>query len=131
MKSARVPSRIVVRGTNWVGDTVMSIPAIREVRRIFPDAWIELWGPAGLKPLLHATRVPDGVIAVNTHAAGPLRRPFLVKRDLAAGRFDMAILFQNAFRERIHGSACGDSDAGGLSHGFARPAPQREDSLDP
>ena len=97
MKSARIPSRIVVRGTNWVGDTVMSIPAIREMRRIFPSAWIELWGPVGLEPLLRATGVPDGVIGVNTNAAGPLKRPFLVKRDLAAGHFDMAVLFQNAF----------------------------------
>jgi len=97
VKSERIPSRIVVRGTNWVGDTVMSIPAIRELRRIFPSAWIGLWGPSGLEPLLRATGVPDGVIGVNTNSAGPLKRPFLVKRELASGRFDMAVLFQNAF----------------------------------
>src|ERR1700712_3072928 len=34
--------KILVRGTNWIGDAVMSIPALRELRRIFPDAGITL-----------------------------------------------------------------------------------------
>ena len=34
--------KIIVRGTNWIGDAVMSIPALRELRRIFPDSHISL-----------------------------------------------------------------------------------------
>src|SRR6185295_19491173 len=34
--------RIVVRGTNWVGDAVMTIPALRQLRRLFPEAHITL-----------------------------------------------------------------------------------------
>ena len=34
--------KIVVRGTNWVGDAVMQIPALRELRRAEPDAHITL-----------------------------------------------------------------------------------------
>ncbi len=34
--------RIVVRGTNWVGDAVMTVPALREMRRLFPDAHLTL-----------------------------------------------------------------------------------------
>ncbi|HXG86311.1 MAG TPA: hypothetical protein VNI84_19995, partial [Pyrinomonadaceae bacterium] len=30
--------KIVARGTNWVGDAVMTIPALRELRRIFPES---------------------------------------------------------------------------------------------
>jgi heptosyltransferase II len=97
VKPRRPPSRIVVRGTNWVGDTVMSIPAIREVRRIFPSTWIALWAPVGLKPLLCATGVPDDVLGVDTNAAGPLKRPFVMRRHLVSGAFDMAVLLQNAF----------------------------------
>ena len=29
-------NRIVVRGTNWVGDAVMTVPALRELRRFYP-----------------------------------------------------------------------------------------------
>src|SRR5437868_4024514 len=34
--------KILVRGTNWIGDAIMSIPALRELRRIFDDAQITL-----------------------------------------------------------------------------------------
>jgi len=29
-------NRILIRGTNWIGDSVMSLAALREVRRLFP-----------------------------------------------------------------------------------------------
>ena len=34
--------KILVRGTNWIGDAVMSVPALKQLRRIFPDAHITL-----------------------------------------------------------------------------------------
>jgi heptosyltransferase II len=90
-------SRIVVRGTNWVGDTVMSIPALRGLRRLFPSARITLWASAGLVPLIRATEVADDVITFDGAHGGPLTRPFRIRHDLTLGEFDMAVLFQNAF----------------------------------
>ena len=34
--------KVLVRGTNWIGDAVMSVPALKELRRILPDAEITL-----------------------------------------------------------------------------------------
>ena len=34
--------RVVVRGTNWVGDSLMTVPALRALRRVLPDANITL-----------------------------------------------------------------------------------------
>ena len=34
--------KILIRGTNWVGDSVISIPAMREIRSIVPRAQISL-----------------------------------------------------------------------------------------
>ena len=34
--------RVVVRGTNWVGDAVMTVPALRELRRLLPNAHLTL-----------------------------------------------------------------------------------------
>ncbi len=90
-------SHIVVRGTNWVGDTVMSIPALKGLRRIFPDARIAVWGPAGLIPLIRSTGVSEEVISFDGTFGGPLTRPFRVRHDLIRGNFQMAVLFQNAF----------------------------------
>ena len=33
-------SRVCVRATNWLGDAVMSLPAIRAVRQVFPHAHV-------------------------------------------------------------------------------------------
>jgi len=94
---SRLPSRIVLRGTNWVGDTVMSIPAARELRRMFPQAVIVYWGPTGIAPLALAAGLADKVISFGPEAGGPLRRPFRMRGSLVSGDFDMAVLFQNAF----------------------------------
>jgi len=37
-------SNILIRGTNWIGDSIITIPALRELRRIFPDAKLTLDG---------------------------------------------------------------------------------------
>jgi heptosyltransferase-2 len=33
---------ILVRGTNWIGDAVMTTPALRRLRAVFPAAHITL-----------------------------------------------------------------------------------------
>ena len=33
-------NRILIRATNWVGDAVMSVPALEQIRARFPDAHI-------------------------------------------------------------------------------------------
>ena len=32
--------KILIRATNWVGDAIMALPALRAVRKRFPDAEI-------------------------------------------------------------------------------------------
>ena len=45
------PRRILVRGTNWLGDAVMTTPALLRLREKFPDAYISLLTPEKLKDL--------------------------------------------------------------------------------
>lgn len=101
MRAARyegsTPSRIVVRGVNWVGDTIMCLPAARSLRRLFPAAHIVFWVPANLEPLLRLTKVPDEIMTFKESEGGPFRRTFLMKDRLQKGHFDMSVLFQNAF----------------------------------
>ncbi len=92
-----LPSRILVRGTNWVGDTILSLPAARELRRIFPTAHLAFWVPAGLARLLEASGASDEVITFDDKSGGPLKRPFRLRTRLTEGRFDMVVFFQNAF----------------------------------
>ncbi len=101
LKTSIGMSSIVIRGTNWVGDTVMSLPAAKEVRRIFPLARIAYWAPASTIPLLAASGIADQIIPIGIDSGPLLVRPFRIRTELAAGKFDMAILFQNAFESAL------------------------------
>src|SRR4051794_19697198 len=82
--------RIVVRSPTWVGDAVMSIAALRELRRLLPGSHITVAAPRGTADIFLEADFVDGVVIVE---AGLL--PAL--RQLRRGKFDLALLFQNAF----------------------------------
>ena len=90
--------RIIIRGTNWVGDAIMSIPAMKEIRRLYPGAHISLLVRPWVRDVYAAADFVDEVIEFDkqTRHEGPAGLWHL-SRDLRKGRFDMAILLQNAF----------------------------------
>jgi heptosyltransferase-2 len=94
--------RILVRTTNWIGDAVMTTPALRAVRETFPDAHIVVVA----NPLVAQLFVyhPDCnevmVFDKNGEHAGLLGFLRFVAR-LRREKFDCAILFQNAVEAAI------------------------------
>jgi heptosyltransferase-2 len=80
--------RVVVRAPNWVGDAVLSLGAVRDVRRNFPEARIEVLARPWVAPLYEAVREVDAV-----------RLSHGVRADAAALRdaFDAAVLLPNSF----------------------------------
>ena len=58
----RIAPRILVRGTNWLGDAVMTTPALLRLREKFPDAHIALLTPEKLADLwLHHPAVNETI----------------------------------------------------------------------
>src|SRR5215472_13828743 len=54
------PQRILVRGVNWLGDAVMTTPALLRLREHFPDALIALLTPEKLRGLwLHHPAIDE------------------------------------------------------------------------
>lgn len=105
-KMERIPphdtiSSIVVRGVNWVGDTIMSLPAWKELRKIFPDANITAWVPNGLAPLLILAGVADRVITFDSSMGNSMKRVMKMPGILRPEGFQMAVLFQNAFESAL------------------------------
>ena len=82
--------RIVVRAPTWVGDAVMSVPALRELRRVLPGSHITVAAAAGTADIFAEADFIDDVLI---HESGFLP----VVRQLRRGKFDLALLFQNAF----------------------------------
>lgn len=87
--------KIVLKSVNWVGDTILSTPTIRALRRRYPEAKITAIARPWVAPLLRAN--PD-VDEVWEESERGNRRDFarLVPR-LREARFDLGIAFPNAF----------------------------------
>ena len=90
--------KLLVRATNWLGDAVISIPALREIRRVHPGwevvllarPWVaDLYRREDFcgRILLYENKGRHAGLAGKWRLAGELRRE----------GFDRAILLQNAF----------------------------------
>ena len=81
--------KILIRATNWVGDAIMALPALRAVRSRFPDAEITILARPYVAFIYKDQQVCDNMMFVDD------------KRDMAgeirAQKFDVAVLLQNAF----------------------------------
>ena len=91
MCSAQQASRTVVIGVNWLGDTIMSLPALAALRQWLPCEEIHLACPAPLADVVRMAQVADRVWG--WPRAG-WRRSVLL-RKIQAHR---AVLFPNSFR---------------------------------
>lgn len=92
-----IPGRIVVRGTNWVGDTVISLPALKHIRKLFAGSHITVWAPDNLAEIVGNAQVCDEVLAFDRYAKGAFGRALSMSKTLRSRKFDLAILLQNAF----------------------------------
>jgi len=93
---------ILIRGTNWIGDVVMTLPAITAVREAYPEARISILVKPWVADLLRISPDVDEVIVYERpgvhEGIGGL---FRLVRELKTKKFDMAILLQNAIEAAI------------------------------
>lgn len=88
-------SKVVVRATNWVGDAVMSLPALRTLRQVFPRAEMALIARPWVADLYARESCIDRIILCPPEKGWSARRKFAAR--LRKDRFDCAVLLQNAF----------------------------------
>ena len=90
--------RVLVRAPNWIGDAVMCEPALRGLRSLFSQAELTLLAKAAVSDLFVGHTGLDRVLVYDdkrTHAG--LAGKWTLAGTLRRHRFDLAILFQNAF----------------------------------
>jgi heptosyltransferase II len=89
---------ILIRGVNWVGDAVMSIPAMMEIRKLFPDAHIALLVNPWVSPIYAEVEFIDEILQYDKRGIHKGWAGFgRLISDLRRHNFDLAILLQNAF----------------------------------
>jgi heptosyltransferase II len=100
-RSARkitTPRRIVVKEVNWLGDLVMSLPALRAIRRNLPDAHLAVLIKRELASFFDGAGWIDEVIpySVRRGVGGVLDRARIIA-EIRARQFDLAVLFPRSF----------------------------------
>ncbi|MBS1112060.1 MAG: ADP-heptose--LPS heptosyltransferase [Nitrospirae bacterium] len=92
----KTADRILIRGVNWIGDAVITLPAIRSIRRAFPNAQISLLVKPWVAEIFKGSPDIDEIILYDEQYKGVIGKLKLV-RTLRRKKFDKAILLQNAF----------------------------------
>ncbi len=93
------PQKILVRATNWIGDAVMSLPALEALHARFPKAEIVMLSKPWVSELYWKHPAVTRQIVYDPAADHRGVRGFWrLVQQLRAEHFDAAILFQNAFQ---------------------------------
>ncbi|MBA3652332.1 MAG: lipopolysaccharide heptosyltransferase II, partial [Chthoniobacterales bacterium] len=87
------PFRILIRGSMWLGDSVISIPAVRAIKRGRPDAHVTVLAPAKIAAIWRLLPEVDEVLALGKKSVWQARG--LIR---SRPRFDVGIVFPNSFR---------------------------------
>lgn len=89
--------KILIRATNWVGDAIMALPAIRAIRNR-SDADISILARSYVADIYRDQNVASELLIYDHRGqhAGIVGRERLVS-ELRSRKFDVAILLQNAF----------------------------------
>lgn len=88
-------NNILVRGVNWIGDAVMTMPALRALRQSRPDAHITLLVTPWVAPLFEKDPHIDKIMLYEDEhrsLSGKLRLAKVLRKN----NFCSAVLFQNA-----------------------------------
>ena len=109
------PERLAIRSPNWLGDAIMSLPAMGAIRRAYPDAHLAIAAPSSIAPLfLEDTNAQqDSVLTIADRGSE--------RATLAAATLDAILLFPNSFRTAWTARAAGIRQRWGFAAGLRRP----------
>src|SRR5213592_4280708 len=68
------PFRILIRSSNWLGDAVMSVPAVRAIKNGRPDAQVTIAAPAKIAPMWKLVPEVDAIIPLSEGSLRPVVR---------------------------------------------------------
>ena len=94
--------RVLVKEVNWLGDLVISLPALRAVRRAFPDARLAVLVKQELAGFFDGLRWVDRVIAYRVgRRLGGLADRWRVISAIRAESFDLAVVLPRSFEAAL------------------------------
>jgi heptosyltransferase-2 len=105
-ESKKIPfedvKRILIRGTNWIGDVIMSLPAISAVRETLPHARISVLAKPWVTDIYRLSPDVDEVILFQSPGIHDgIRGKLRLASEIKNRNFDLALLLQNAIEAAI------------------------------
>lgn len=92
--------KILVRGANWIGDSVMTVPALRALRAAFPSDEITLHTRSWAEGIFRDADFIDRIIAYD-RAGSSLNEVLRQARRLRQESFDIAVIFPNSLASAV------------------------------
>lgn len=113
--SITLPGPVVVRSPNWLGDAVMALPAVRNLRRFLsPKTHLAVAAPDKLAALWDACPFVDEIVELENPKSIPA-----VSEMLKEGDYQSAVLLPNSLR------VAGEALAAGIHNTVAYPGHKR------
>lgn len=111
------PERVLVKATNWLGDIVMSLPALRAIRGAYPRAHLSLMIKRELAGFFDGSRWIDELVtySLGSGVVGLKDRRRLVE-EIRRRNFGVCVLFPNSFSSALWPTLAGVP----IRAGFAR-----------
>jgi lipopolysaccharide heptosyltransferase II len=92
------PQRILVKAVNWLGDLVISLPALRAIRFNFPGAMLSVLVKRELAGFFDGMDWISEVLPYHVRTGvGGWQDQLEIVRRIRERRFDLAVLFPNSF----------------------------------
>ena len=96
-------NRILVRGVNWVGDTVLSYPAVQQLKTLFPKSHLAILIPNYLVDLWKTFPYVDEIIPFQKkEGIGSIWEDLSLSQSLKERNFDLAVILPRSFRSAFH-----------------------------
>lgn len=95
--------RIIIHGTNWIGDAVMTLPALEIVRESIPEAEITLYSRDWAEGVFATVESIDNILTVPSDEKGIRAQAALWRKN----DYDAALLLTNSFRTALVARAAG------------------------
>lgn len=102
--------RLLVFAPNWLGDAVMALPAMADLRRGLPGAVIDVAARAAIAPLLPLVPGVDQAVVLGTRTESVAA--------IRAGRYDTILLLTNSFNTAWLARSAGVAERWGYRNEF-------------
>lgn len=110
------PKKILVRSTNWIGDAIMTTPAVRTIRENFPESEITMLVHPWVSDVFRYSPRVDRVLLYEKKGRHKgLKGMLQLAGELRQEQFDCAILLQNAFEAALIALVAGIPVRGGYT----------------